>query len=295
MFDVLIIGGGFAGLSAALLLGRARRSVRVLDIGQPRNRFADAAHGVLALDGVPPSEILDRARSQLSAYGTVELVRATATGADGKIDAFVVTDTSGKRHEARRLIIASGISDIIPDVPGMTACWGTSLIHCPYCHGFEYADKRLGVLYSPAGVADAVTLIGDWSANLTYFANGNPITAEDKSLLASKNIELVAEPLSELVHTSGQLVEVVTEKTRRPLDALFIHPAQKWNNTLPEQLGCEVATMPFGVQVEVDEMKQTTVPGVFAAGDLAKGFQSVVPAMHAGMVAGVAAHRSLLF
>lgn len=295
MLDVLIIGGSFAGLSAALQLGRARRSVRVLDTGLPRNRFAAEAHSVLALDGMPPLEILKRARSQMTNYRTVELVQAAAVSAEGRQDGFTVTDDQGHAHSARRIILAHGIRDVLPAVPGMAECWGKSLIHCPYCHGFEHGDKKLGLLYSAAGVKDMVGLISDWSADLTYFANGNELTAEDTALLADRNIPLVPAPITGLLHESGNLHAVRTgDGPDTPLDALFIHPKQEWSVPLPQKLGCAITESPYGAQVEVDDMKQTSVPGIFAAGDLALGHQSATTAIYEGMMAGVAAHRSLI-
>lgn len=295
MLDVLVIGGSFAGLSAALQLGRARRKVRVLDTGLPRNRFAQEAHSVLALDGVPPLEILDRARAQMTRYPSVEMVQVAAVSAEGGLDGFEITDDQKTIHRARRVILAFGIRDRLPALPGMSECWGQSLIHCPYCHGFEFGDQRLGLLYSAAPVKDAVALISDWSADLTYFANGNDLPDEARALLNQKNIPLVSAPVAELIHQAGQLTEVRTgDGGRTPLDALFIHPPQEWSNALPQQMGCTINTTPYGDQIAVDDMKQTSIRGLFAAGDLAEGPQSATTAIYGGMMAGIAAHRSLI-
>jgi len=169
--DALIIGGGFAGLAAATYLARARRNVRVLDTGTPRNRFADASHGFLGQDGSNPGDILATARAQLQAYDTVELTNARASEARVIEDGFAVSLSSGEQITARKLILAFGLHDELPDLPGLQERWGKSVLHCPYCHGFEFSDRQLGVLYRTPMSVHQAQLITEWGPT-TLYLNG---------------------------------------------------------------------------------------------------------------------------
>ncbi|MEC7297676.1 MAG: NAD(P)/FAD-dependent oxidoreductase, partial [Pseudomonadota bacterium] len=172
MIDAIVIGGAFAGLRAALQLARASRSVLVVDAGQPRNRTSPAAHGVPGWDGVPPADILDRFRADLAGYQTVGILRDRVTGISGRIDAFQVTLDQSDRVEARRIILANGVRDILPDLPGLSEAWGRTVLHCPYCHGYEVRNRPLAVLATGPMVAhQAHMLRADWSDRVTLLRN----------------------------------------------------------------------------------------------------------------------------
>ena len=295
MEDVIVVGGSFAGISGALALARARRKVRVLDTGLPRNRYSDAAHNVFAMDGTPPRDLLARARAQLEAYETVtfETARATAAASDGA--GFALTLETGETREARRLVLAYGVADQFPDLPGFLECWGKSVLHCPYCHGYEVAGTRWGTLIPANAVSHAVPLYSEWAGSLTVFADGAELDEAAREAIARYGARLVAEPVTGIEHDGGQIRAVRTSAGTHEVDALF-SPRQVLPSTdLAGQLGCAHETMGLATFVAVDDKRQTTVPGVFAAGDLANPMHSISAAIGHGTMAGAFAHQSLLF
>ncbi|GLQ52983.1 NAD(P)/FAD-dependent oxidoreductase [Devosia nitrariae] len=295
MDDVIVVGGSFAGISAALALARARRRVRVLDTGLPRNRFSAAAHNVFAMDGTPPIELLAKGRAQLEAYETVVFESARATTVATSSDGFTLTLENGETREARRLVLAYGVADQFPDLPGFLECWGKSVLHCPYCHGYEVAGRRWGTLIPVEAIAHAVPLYSDWTGDLTVFADGAELDAAARDAIARYNARLVAEPVIGIEQIDGQIRAVRTQRGTYEVDALF-SPRQVLPATdLAEQLGCAHETMGPATFVRVDDKRQTSVAGVYAAGDLAHAMHSVSAAIGHGTAAGAFAHQSLLF
>lgn len=294
MSDVLVLGGSFAGLSAALQLARARRPVRVIDHSRPRNRFAEASHGFLGHDGKPPQEILDEALEQLAAYPAFQRVEGDAVSAVRDDDGFAVTLADGRTYRARRLIISSGVRDTLP-LPGMEERWGHSVVPCPYCHGYELADRPLGVLaVGPMSVHQAA-LLPDWGPT-TYFTQGeHQPDAEAAALLAGRHVAVENTPVVELLGTAPGLDAVRLADGRVvPLHALFTGSRTNFTHPIAEQLGCATDDGPAGPFLSVDALKQTSVPGVFAAGDVATAMANVAMSVAAGTLAGVSAHRSLV-
>lgn len=295
MHDVIIIGGSLAGLSAALQLGRARRDVLVLDTGRPRNRFSPAAHGILGHDGTPPLDLLASARSQLEAYRTVSLLGAEAIALSGASDGFAVETRVHGTLEARRIILAHGITDTLPAIPGLAGCWGLSVLHCPYCHGYEYGDRRLGYLAVPGFEIMMGRLYRDWSRDLVMFANGLDIAPDTRRELDALGVAVVEGPVVELRHGQGLLTHVVTADAAIERDAIFVAPRTAPSLDFHLAMGCAVERGHSGDYIKVDERQETTVPGIFAAGDLARPMHNVTLAMAAGVVAGAMSHHSLLF
>lgn len=294
--DAIIVGGSFAGLSAATYLARGRRSVCVLDTGSPRNRFATHSHGVFGFDGGEPAKMLATARTQVSAYPTVKFVETRATAARKEDGGFVVTLASGEALRSRIVVLAYGISDELPKIPGLAERWGHSVIHCPYCHGYEFSDRRLGVLLlSPMSVHQAL-LISQWGPATLYLNGVSELDPEALHELQKREIALEPARVKALHGEGTALASVELEDGRRsPVEALYIAPRTHLNSDLAEQLGCELEDGPFGKIVRTDEWKATTVPGVFAAGDITRPAHSISWATSDGMTAGVAAHRSLVF
>lgn len=294
MTDVLILGGSFAGLSAALQLARARRSVRVIDHGRPRNRFAAASHGMLGHDGKAPHAILDEALAQLQAYPTFEHLEGEAVGAHREGTDFVLTLADGRHFRAPRLILASGVSDTLP-LPGMDERWGRSVLHCPYCHGYEVADHSLGVLaVSPMSMHQAL-LLPDWGPT-TYFSQGTYRPEGDElARLERRGVTIEHTPVVELLGTAPALEAVRLADGRTvPLHALFVGSQTALTHPMAAQLGCAMDEGPSGPFIRVDDCKQTSVPGLFAAGDAATAMYNASMAAAAGTLAGVCAHRSLI-
>ncbi|MGV3650424.1 MAG: NAD(P)/FAD-dependent oxidoreductase [Devosia sp.] len=293
--DVLIVGGSFAGLSAALPLLRARRRVRIVDGGLPRNRYSPEAHTVFGFDGVAPYDILATARRQAHAYPTLSREQDRVMEAERQGEVFVLTLESGATRRARRILLAHGVSDQFPDLPGFSACWGLTVLHCPYCHGYEHADQHWGVMIDPAFLDHVLPLYREWTHQLTVFTNGSPIGPEAQATIARLSIPVVDAPVKALLHTDGVIAAVETrDGARHPVDVLLAPPPVRPSSPLAEVLGCAMKLGPLGPYVEVDAMGATSVAGVFAAGDLANPMHSVAAALGSGAMAGAALHRSLL-
>ncbi|HEX7643603.1 MAG TPA: NAD(P)/FAD-dependent oxidoreductase [Burkholderiaceae bacterium] len=296
MNDVIIIGGSFAGLAAALQLGRARRKVTVLDTGLPRNRFAGHSHGLLGHDHKPPLDILAEARQQLARYPAIKLVSARADSISGTIDDFSVLTGDGETFKARRLILSYGVADQMPDVPGFVESWGTSIVPCPYCDGFEVAGQHWGTLWSGPQSHQSVRLFRDWTDKLTVFADGHDIPPDIQADLARRNIPVVLGRIVEIAHQKGHIATVNLDTGRNvTVDVLFAQPRNKPSASLHEALGLATVDTPSGIVLKVDERRQTSMPGIYAAGDLTTPFlPSVTQASSQGAMAGIFAQQSML-
>ncbi|WP_260956413.1 NAD(P)/FAD-dependent oxidoreductase [Pseudomonas citri] len=296
MNDVIIIGGSFAGLAAALQLGRARRKVTVLDTGLPRNRFADHSHGLLGHDHKPPLDILAEARQQLARYPTVRLVSARAESISGAIDDFSVLTGDGESLRARRLILSYGVADQMPEVPGFAEGWGSSIVPCPYCDGFEVAGRHWGLIWSGLPSHNYVRLYHDWTDTLTVFADGHDIPPDIRADLARRKISVVDGRITEIDHDESHNATVKLDTSPNVVvDILFAHPRNKPSARLHESLGLATVDTPQGIALKVDERRETSMPGVYAAGDLANPLMhSVTTASWQGAMAGIFAQQSML-
>jgi thioredoxin reductase len=293
--DVVIIGGSFAGLSAALQLARARRHILVVDSGQPRNRFAQASHGFFGQDGKPPSAILATARTQLLSYPTVRFAEALATHAGKTNHEFTVQLNGGETHTASRLILATGVTDDLSVLPGLQERWGTSVLHCFYCHGYEVAGRRLGVLATSERSFQTAMLLPDWSEHVTLFTNGAiHLTGEQVAALAARRVAVETETVEALLGTSPGLSALRLRDGRTiVMDAVFTSPRIRMTSPLAEQLGCEFDDGPSGLFIRTETDKQTSVHGVYAAGDAARSGHNASWAAADGVTAGISAHQSL--
>ncbi|MBO9670734.1 MAG: NAD(P)/FAD-dependent oxidoreductase [Sphingobium sp.] len=296
MDDVIIIGGSFAGLAAALQLGRARRKVTVLDTGLPRNRFAGHSHGMLGHDHKPPLDILVEARQQLARYPAIRLVNARADSISGGVDDFSVLTGGGESLEARRLILSYGLVDQMPDVPGFAKGWGRSIIPCPYCDGFEVADQHWGLVWSGPQSHNQVRLFHDWTDTLTVLADGYEIVPEIRADLARRGVAVVDGRVAEIGHQGDHNAIVVLDTgSKVSVDILFAHPRNKPSANLHESLGLATVDTPLGVVLKVDEHRETSIPGIYAAGDLTNPLiPSVATASWQGAMAGIFAQQSML-
>ena len=296
MNDVIIIGGSFAGLAAALQLGRARRKVTVLDTGLPRNRFADHSHGLLGHDHKPPLEILAEARQQLARYPTIQLVTARAESVSGAIDDFSVHTGKGEILRARRLILSYGVADQMPEVPGFAEGWGSSIVPCPYCDGFEVAGRHWGLVWSGPPSHNYVRLYRDWTDTLTVFANDHDIPPDIRADLARRGISVVDGRITEIDHDeSPNAIVRLDAGPPVAVDILFAHPRNKPSASLHESLRLATVDTPGGIALTVDERRETSMPGVYAAGDLANPLMaSVTTASWQGAMAGIFAQQSML-
>jgi thioredoxin reductase len=296
-YEAVVVGGSWAGLTAAMQLARARRRVLVVDAGRPRNRFARASHGFFGQDGHAPAAILDTARAQLLAYPTAAFRDDEAVQARREGDAFALTLASGPTIRARRLVLATGVVDELPDLPGLRERWGATVLHCPYCHGYEVADGRLGVLATGALSVHQALLLPDWSADVTLFTNGAVTPDEAQSAaLTARGVRVDPRPVEALLGDAPSLAGLrLRDGTVVGLDALFTGPRTHMASPLAALIGCAVDDGPFGPVLRTDPRKETSVPGVFAAGDAARVPHNATFASSDGAMAGISAHQSLVF
>lgn len=292
MYDAVVVGGSYAGISAALQLARARQKVLVIDSGEPRNRFASHSHGFITHDGRAPSDISRQGRAQLMQYSTVEWVDAKAERASGAADAFAI-EAGGRTYEARRVVLATGLKDELPKIPGLADGWGQHVFHCPYCHGYELNQGRIAVLaVAPVSIHHAL-MLPDWGET-TFLLNG-AFEPEDAQLaeLAARGVTVECAGVSALI---GRRADVELADGRvLPFDGLFVAPHIAPASNIAAQLGCEMEAAPIGHVVRAGSMKETSVAGVVACGDVSRAAGNVALAVGDGAMAGAMTHRTLMF
>ena len=311
-WDVIIAGGGSAGLSAALMLGRSRRRVLVIDEGLPRNRFAGHMHGVIGRDHTSPLDLLADARAELGRYDGVEVregrivaasviesaeVAADVVGQAGEEPGLAVDLADGTRLLTRRLLVASGARDELPDVPGLAGQWGRGAFVCPYCDGWEHRDGRIGVLATSAMNVHQAQLMRQLSPHVAFFGHGVDLPATERAGLLARGIPVDEREVEQvLADADGRLTGIrMADGTEFALDAIVVGPAQLPNDGLLRELGAVTAPHPMGGEfVAVDQMGRTSVPGVWAAGNVADPRSSVPFAMAAGNAAGAAINADLV-
>jgi thioredoxin reductase len=287
--DVVVVGGGAAGLSAALVLGRARRRVAVIDAGAPRNAPAAHMQGYLSRDGMPPADLLAVGRTEVAGYG-VELVDGQVLGID---PGFVVRLADGRALQARRVLVTTGASDVLPDIPGVRERWGRDLLHCPYCHGWEVRDEPLGVLGThPAAVQHAL-LVRQWSDDVVFFAHTADLTPVELGQLDARGVQVATGEIARLIVDGDRLrgVELADGQVIRRT-AVFIRPdIVPHADGLLAGLGCEIDAAGFAI---VDRTGATTTAGVWAAGNAADPRAQVITAAGAGSAAAIAINADLV-
>ena len=291
MYDVVIVGGGPAGLNAALVLGRCRRSVLLCDTGHPRNAASLAMHGFLSRDGIEPLELLRLGREELGPY-RVELRTAEVVDITPRSGAFDVTLATGSRVESRAVLIATGVRDHVPDIPGVRECYGVTVHHCPYCDGWEVRDRRLVVLGAGRAAAGLALSLKTWSDRVTICSNGRArIGRSQRDQLARERIEISERPVVRLEHADGHARRLVFAGEQvHECDALFFTAGQTLQCELPLKLGCEITSK--GV-VRTDHLGQTCVPGVYVVGDASRDVQFAIVAAAEGAKAAVSINRTL--
>ncbi len=294
--DAIVIGGSYAGLSAAIYIARARRSVCVIDAGEPRNRFAEASHGFFGQDGAEPRAMIAAARAKLAAYPTVTFIDGRVMAVQGADGDFTATLASGEVVRSAKLVLAFGVADQLSSLSGLRERWGRTVLHCPYCHGYEFGGRRLGVLATAAKSSHQALLIPEWGPT-TFFLNGREdLDAETLSKLASRGVTVEPAPVLALEGEAPRLSGVRLADGRLvPLDALFVAFPTRPASDLAEQLGCAYDEGHFGPVIRTDAMRMTTVPGVYAAGDVAREPHSATFASADGVQAGASLHQALAF
>lgn len=300
-FDVAVIGGGAAGLSAATMLGRSRRSVVVIDAGSPRNAPAAGVHGFLSRDGISPLELARIGRTEVEGYGGV-VVPGTAVGAsrrgDGIGDGFEVELDDGRSITARRLLVATGLTDELPAIPGLAERWGRDVLHCPYCHGWEVRDQPVGVLATGANSLHHALLFRQLTPDVVLFQHTAPaLTEEESAELAARGIRVVTGAVDSLEVTDDRITGVrLADGTVVPRSAVVVSPRLVANSTVLAGLGLRPVPHPQGIgeMIPADPTGQTSVPGVWVAGNVTHPMAQVVVSAAAGMTAGAAINADLV-
>ncbi len=297
-WDCIIVGGGAAGLSAGLVLGRARRRTLLLDAGTQSNLAAHGIGGLLGHDGRPPAQLYEIGRTELGAYPSVEVRSATVVTAVRDGADFVLTTADGSRIRARRVLLAAGMHYEMPEIPGMAELWGRSVFHCPFCHGWEARDQPLAVLAQGDRAVHVALLLRGWTEDIVVLSNGPAgLDTGQLDLLAGAGIKVDERPIAQLHSEEGELAAVVfADGGRLPRRGLLASVGLRQRGDLVAQLGLALAPpSPVAVDaVAVDPMQRTSVPGVFAAGDLCPGMPQVSAAVASGSMAGAAVMQSLM-
>jgi thioredoxin reductase len=291
-FDVIIIGGSYAGLSAAMALGRSLRKVLLIDSGKPCNAQTPHSHNFLTQDGKTPAEIAALAREQVAAYDTVKFFQGLAVTGKKTDNGFDIGAGSGEVFSARKIILATGIKDELPPIAGLAECWGISVIHCPYCHGYEYRGRKTGILANGDVALHYAPLIRNLTSDLTLFTNGpSSLSAEQAEKLWKRSIHIVEWEVTAITHEAGHIQHVVfRDGSNVRLDALYTRPPFAQHSDIAASLGCAFTE---AGHIQVDAFQKTTVPDVFACGDNSSMMRSVANAVAAGNFSGTMANREL--
>src|SRR5690606_313767 len=293
VFEVIIVGGSYAGLSAAMALGRSLRKVLIIDSGNPCNKQTPHSHNFITQDGSTPAQIAAKAKEQVLSYNTVTFYNGFAVHGFKDTDGFTIQTASGESFTARKLVLATGVKDILPEIPGFAECWGISAIHCPYCHGYEVRNEPTGILGNGEYGFEFSKLINQWTKNLTLYTNGpSTLTVEQTQMLRRHKIEINEAEIESLDHKAGKLQNLVArDGSTFPVKAIYSRPAFSQHSDIPKQLGC--AFTEHG-HLSADMFQKTSVPGVFACGDNVTMMRSVASAVYTGSMAGSMANKELI-
>lgn len=291
-FEVIIIGGSYAGLSAAMALGRALRETLIIDSGKPCNRQTPHSHNFITQDGEAPAVIAAKAKQQVLTYPTVAFTEGLADTVVKTDTGFRITLKNGTEYQAKKVLFATGIKDSMPEIDGISECWGISVIHCPYCHGYEVRHQKTAIFANGDAAYHYAVLLTQWTKELTIFTNGTPeFTTEQKEKLQQYTIEIIDTPITELVHDKGRLQQIIlADGTSHSFNAMYHRANYKQHCDIPGQLGCTINEQGF---IQTDMMQKTTIAGIFAAGDCTTPMRSVSTAVAQGTMAGAAINAEL--
>ncbi len=293
IFDVIIIGGSYSGLSAAMALGRAIRTILIVDSGTPCNLRTPYAHNFITRDGEKPANIARKAKEQVLNYPTTQFLKDEVLRAKKSASGFELLTGHGITLNTKKLLFTTGIRDIIPSIDGFSSCWGISILHCPYCHGYEVKDKKIGLLGHGKTGFELSRVLYSWSKDMVLFTNGEShLTKEQAWLLKKKNIPVIEQKFLSIEHLNGQIQFIrFTDGTTYQIDALFTKLPFEQQCNIPQQLGVELTEQGF---IKIDDFQRTNVTGIYAAGDNTTVFRAVSVATAAGTKAGSFINRELI-
>ena len=292
-FDVIIIGGSYAGLSAAMALGRSLRNVLIIDSGMPCNKQTPYSHNLITQDGATPAEIAAKAKAQVLKYSTIEFYTGIAIIGSIVENGFEIKTSSGDSFIAKKILFTTGVRDLFPDIEGFAACWGISVLHCPYCHGYEVKYQNTGIIGNGDVGFEFARLISNWTKQLTLFTNGkSTLTTLQIDKLKSYSITIIEKKIESFEHSNGNIQNVLfKDGSNIQIAALFARPEFKQHCDIPKALGCELTELGH---IKTDDFQKTSVPGVYAAGDNTTMLRSVAVAIAAGNKAGAVINNDLI-
>lgn len=292
-FEVIIVGGSYSGLSAAMSLGRSLRQVLVIDSGLPCNRQTPHSHNFITHDGEKPAIISSLAQEQVAFYDTVQFYNELAVNAVRTENGFEIKTESGDIFTARKILFATGVKDLIPDIHGFAECWGISVLHCPYCHGYEVKGERTAVLANGDMGFEYVKMISNWTKDLKLLTNGkSTLSPEQTEKLLKHQIEIIEDEIDSVIHKNSDVQEVVFKnQSNIMVKAIYSKLPFVQHCPLPESLGCELTELGL---LKVDMMQKTNIPGVYASGDSTIQGRSVAMAVSSGSFAGASINKELI-
>ena len=293
IFDVIIIGGSYSGLAAGMALGRAVRKVLIIDSGKPCNRQTPYSHNFLTQDGVPPKKIAALGKKQVEEYKTIKFLNGVASKASKTDSGFIIQLESGKTFETKKVIFATGIRDMLPEIPGFAECWGISVLHCPYCHGYEVRNKTTGILGNGQSAFEFAMMISNWTRDLTLYTNGkSTLTSDQQMKLADHRITISEKEIERLEHNTGNIKKIIFRDGSKGRPAAIYAPCPfEQHSRIMEALGCELTVEGY---IKVDAFQETTIPGIYASGDNVTRMRTVATAVAMGTNAGMSVNKKLI-
>lgn len=292
-FEVIIIGGSYAGLSAAMALGRSLRKTLIIDAGKPCNRQTPHSHNFLTQDGSTPQEISDIARTQVAKYDSIHFYDGFALHGKRSAAGFEITTSNGDVFTAKKLALAAGVKDLMPDINGFAECWGISVVHCPYCHGYEIRGKKTAIIANGEKAFRLASLVNNLTKEVTILTSGTQnIEAEQIEKLRQHNIQIIEKEISAIKHQNGQLEKIVfKDGSSESFDCAYASIPFEQSSGIAEELGC--AFTEHG-HIDVDSMQKTSEEGVFACGDNSSMMRSVATAVYGGNITGAVINHELV-
>jgi len=291
-FDVLIIGGSYAGLSAAMALGRSLRNVLIIDSGLPCNRQTPHSHNFITQDGEKPGAIAEKAREQVLKYDTVRFLNDLAVAGNKTENGFRISTQSGRSFEAQKLIVATGIKDTMPEINGFADCWGISVVHCPYCHGYELRNRKTAIMANGERAFHITSLVRNLTSDLTVLTSGIADFKEDQlAKLSRHRIKIIETPVAEILHNEGFAKNIrFQDGSAMDVEGIYASVSFTQHSDIPLSLGCTLTEQGY---IQIDNFQKTSVKGLFACGDNSSMMRSVANAVYTGNIAGVMANKEL--
>ena len=292
-FDVIIVGGSYSGLSAAMSLGRALRQVLVIDSGLPCNRQTPYSHNFITQDGEKPAVISAKAKLQVDLYKSIHFYNGLAVEAVKRENGFEISTESGEVFSARKVLFATGVKDLLPEIKGFADCWGISVLHCPYCHGYEVKNERTAIIANGEMAFEYSKLISNWTNDLRLCTNGkSTLTLDQVEVLKKHGITLFEDEIEAFELTNGYVEYIIFKNGEKTaVKAIYMKPPFEQHCTLPEVLGCDLNEQGL---LKVDAMQKTNIAGIYASGDCTTQMRSVAIAVSTGSFAGVVINKELI-